>query len=308
MSDQLPIKTNLWYIKKLNKVTGPFPVKLIGSYLILGRIDIDTMVSTDKVQWHPINHIPTLIPDEVKDGMMIEGKVKLQQAKVREDERTGDIRRGSELRRLSERDDDGRRTANDRRINDETVSASYLKLKSDIEAQRVTEKKRKLIGLIALILSVSVLMISFLVLDPVEIQNDTDCSAAAAPGIDWRYCNKNSISLVAKNLKNGNLHSVHLNNAVLVKANLTGATLSFAGLQNANLSHAKLNNAKLTGANLNNVNLNGANLSGADLSYADLTNADISGVKVLNTRFDHAIWVNGTQCAPESIDRCIPSN
>ncbi|MDH5424749.1 MAG: pentapeptide repeat-containing protein [Gammaproteobacteria bacterium] len=306
MNDQSHSKPVLWYIKKSEKITGPFPVKLIGSYLILGRIDTDTLVSMDKSKWIPIARLPSLIPDEVKQSHLAGRKAGLHQAKLREDERRGDIRREAHQRQTDDGISDGRRQPGERRKNKEEVSSSYLKLKSDFSAQRVKTKRLTLYGVVSLVIVVSVLMISFLLLDPVIRVADTDCSVKPAAGIDWQSCNKISIDLVSMNLEKSNLQSTRLTGALLVKTNFSAANLSYAGLENANLSQANLNRTLLVGANLNNANLSNADLSGADLSYADLTNAMLSNVLVQGTRFDHAIWTDGERCARQSVDRCIP--
>ncbi len=304
MSDQSSNNPNLWYIKKQGEITGPFPAKLVGSYLVLGRIDLDTLVSTDQNKWIPIGRLPSLIPDEVKNADSVEGRARLHQAKLREDERRGDTRREHEADKA--RADNDRRAAADRRQNSEEVSKSYLHLKADISAKRVKEKKRKLVGIVVLVLVVSSLMLSFLFVEPLKLIQKTDCTVKAAPEIDWSACNKKNINLVSKDLQKSNLHSTHLNGALLIKANLTAANLSYANLENSNLSAANLKNTLLIGANLNNSNLSNADLSGADLSYADLRNANIKNVQVLHTRFDNALWTDGTRCARQSIDRCIP--
>lgn len=305
MNEQSDKKPDHWHIKKQGKVTGPFPVKLIGSYLILGRIDLDTLVSVDKDKWIPIGRLPSLIPAELKNSASVAGKADLHRARLREDERRGDSRRDGPNRRNAERADEDRRQARDRRQNDEEVSPSYLKLKADFSARRNLAKNRKIIGAVVVLILVSALVGGFFLIDPVSTIQKTDCSVKAGAGIDWQSCNKNNIDLVSKNLSKSNLHSVRLNNALLVKAQLSEANLSYASLESANLSQANLSKAKLVGANLNNANLTKANLVAADLSYADLSNAVLLNVHVLNTRFDHAIWTDGRLCGRGSIDQCV---
>jgi len=305
MSEALDKKPDRWFIKKQGKVTGPFPVKLIGSYLILGRIDLDTLVSIDKTKWIPIGRLPSLIPAEFKNKATAEGKVDLQRAKLREDERRGESRRDGPNRRNSERSDADRRQPDDRRQNNEEVSASHIKLIADFAARRNIARHTKIIGAVVVLILVIGLAGSFFLIDPVTSIQKTDCTVKPAAGIDWRSCNKNNIDLVAKNLSKSNLHSVRLNGALLVKAQLSEANLSYASLEAANLSQANLSKALLVGANLNNTNLTNANLVGADFSYADLSNAVLLNVTTLNTKFDHVIWIDGRRCARGSIDQCI---
>ncbi|MDH5517543.1 MAG: pentapeptide repeat-containing protein [Gammaproteobacteria bacterium] len=297
-------KPQHWYINQQGKITGPFPAKLIGSYLILNRIDVDTLVSTDKQNWIPIERLPSLIPDEVKYAHTVEGRDELLKARLREDERQGDNRRNEEGRRDKERFSDERRDIAGRRQHNEEVSRAYLKLKADYSAESRKVKSRRVLGIIGIFVVVSVLLIGFVLTDPVQPTQKTDCAVAAAVNIDWQFCNKTAVDLVSMNLSGSNLHSTVLNDAVLVKSDLSAVDLSYASLQNANLSYARLRNAKLTGANLNNANLSNSDLSAADLSYADLRGAHISNVQVANTRFDNALWIDGRRCTRPSIDRC----
>ena len=305
MNDHLHNKPDLWFIKSKGKVTDPFPVKLIGSYLVLGRIDLDTPVSIDQEKWIPISRLPSLIPDEVRLSHTVEGRAGLEQARSREDERRSDTRREQANRRDKERAESDRREAADRRQNNEKVSKSYMKLRADLSANRIKAKKIRLFSLVVLFLVVISLMVSFLFVEPVGITESVDCSSKAAPNVDWHSCNKNSIDLVSKSLQKSNLHSIHLNSALLINTNFTEANLSYASLQNANLSNAILKGALLVGANLNNANLSYADLSGVDLSYADLRNAVLSNTQVLNTKLDNAIWLDGRRCAKQSIDKCV---
>ena len=299
-------KTEHWFIKKQGKVTGPFPVKLIGSYLILGRIDLDTLVSPDEHKWIPIGRLPSLIPDEFKNASTPEGKALLHKAKLREDERRGESRReeGPNRRAAERHEDDDRRSDADRRKNEEAVSAAYLKLKSDFSAHNVRAKRRVLYGFAVVVIVVVALAVGFIFTNPVTTIEKTDCTVNAAPGIDWQLCNKNNVDLVSANLTGAHMHSIRLNGGLLVKANLSESNLSYAELENANLSGADLTAAILKGANLNNANLTGVKLIGADLSYANLNQAVLLNVQVLNTRFDHAIWNDGRTCAAGSIDQC----
>jgi len=305
MSDPSDRKKDYWYIKKEGKVTGPFPAKLIGSYLILGRIDLETPVSVDKDKWIPIGKLPSLIPEEFRNRNSVNGKVDLRRAKLREDERRGDSRRDGENRRSTDRSENDRRDSTDRRQNNEAVSTSHLKLKADFSAQRDVARHRKVIGGIVALMLVLAVALSFFLIDPASTIQKTDCMIKAGIGIDWQSCNKNNTDLVSQNLSGSNLHSIRLNGAFLVNTQLTDANLSYAGLEAANLSQANLNNALLVGADMRNANLTKASLMGADLSYADLSNAVLLDVQVLNTRFDNAIWTDGRRCSRGSVDQCI---
>lgn len=306
MTDHPEKNSNLWYIKKAGKVTGPFPVKLIGSYLVLGRIDLDTVVSTDQDKWIPVGRLPSLIPDELKAANTVDGKASLRQAKLREDERRGELRREAPNKEGKERAEHERREAVDRRKNSEKVSKSYLHLKADLAAKKIKAKKRTILGIVFITIAVTVMIVSFFFVEPNEVLQKTDCSIKAGPNIDWSGCRKDNINLRSKNLQKSNLHSIRMQSAILIRTKLIDVNLSYSNLEKSNLSYANLTNSLLVGANLNKANLSNVVLVGANLSYADLTGANISSVQVLNTRFDNAIWVDGSQCARQSIDRCIP--
>ena len=303
-------KPQLWYIHKPDKVTGPFPAKLIGSYLILGRIDLSTLVSTDKSNWISIEQLPSLIPDEVKFAHTIEGRDELIKSRLREDERQGDNRRDDNRqhdqdRRNKERLSEERRGIAGRRHNNEEVSGAYLTLKADYSAESKKVKNRRIYGMVGITTVILALVLGFVFTDPVQPVQKTDCSVRAGINIDWQSCNKTGIDLISIKLSGSNLHSSVLNEALLVRSDLSSVNLSYASLLNANLSHANLRNAKLVGANLNSTNLSETDLSGADLSYADMRNAIVSNVRVANTRFDNALWTDGRRCIRPSIDRCV---
>lgn len=84
------IKSNKgrWYIKQGERVQGPFPNKLIGSYLILGRITQDTLVSQDNHNWAPAKNFPAIVPEVVKEAGTVQGDRALMLARIREDERS----------------------------------------------------------------------------------------------------------------------------------------------------------------------------------------------------------------------------
>lgn len=304
MNESSSKKPDIWFIKKQGKITGPFPVKLIGSYLILGRIDLDTLVSVDKTQWIPVGRLPSLIPAELKPQA---GGDELQRARLREDERRGDSRRGDQQsRRTSERNEEERRENNDRRHNEEEVSLAYQNMRKDFSASRQQEKKMARYGTIFVFLIALAVLASFFLIEPAQEIKTADCNTLLGAGIDWRSCNKNNADLVAADLTDAKLNSILFQRAVLVKARLIRADLSYANLESANLQKANLQSARLVGANLNNASLLGADLRQADLSYADLTHAILTSANLEAAIFDHAIWVDGQHCGKGSVGGCVP--
>jgi hypothetical protein len=139
-----------------------------------------------------------------------------------------------------------------------------------------------------------------------SVQAQPDCSAPAAPNVNWSGCNKSGIILFNQNLTGANL-----TNAILVGTEFTGSNLSGADLTSANLLGGGLGGTNLAGANLAGANLNGltsggivgtpstlpvgwalvsgylvgpgANLYDANLSGANLTNFNLSGATLWNT-------------------------
>ena len=108
-----------WYIRVKSKVHGPFPNQLIGSYLILGRINLNTEVSQDEENWSPVNNYKALVPEVVLNAHTPEGAKALMLARVREDERRA--------KASSEDFDD------ERRVEDETrVIKLHRQLRDDI--------------------------------------------------------------------------------------------------------------------------------------------------------------------------------
>ncbi len=77
-----------WYVRQGEQALGPYPEEQIGRYLILGRIDLDTMVSHDKLNWFELKTIPELVPAVVSEAGTPEGDRALMLARIREDERS----------------------------------------------------------------------------------------------------------------------------------------------------------------------------------------------------------------------------
>ena len=56
---------------------------------------------------------------------------------------------------------------------------------------------------------------------------------------------------------------------------------------------------------LRRATLRNAVLDGADLRAADLTGAHVAGISLVGARMDSALWVDGSQCAANSIGECV---
>lgn len=280
-----------WYIKQGEAVLGPFPNQLIGRYLILGRINLDTQVSLDKEHWAAVKNYPAMVPDVVKEAGSEAGDRALMLARIREDERS------SQSAGVDEFDD--------RREDEEEVMQLHRQVRDDM-LQRYTEQPKKTY------LYISLLVLALLVAVGLYMaaQNDgdmrlADCAAAASPGINWSGCNKQGEVLRGRNLSHANLRSAKLNSIDLSSSLLTAADMAYADLSQANLQSAQLQQANLKGANLRQANLQQADLSGANLAYAELVGARLQGADLGQATFDYAIWVNGEQCLPGSVGACL---
>lgn len=136
----------------------------------------------------------------------------------------------------------------------------------------------------------------------------TNCDAAAAPGVNWEYCDRDSASLTGTDLRGADLDNATFKSAQLFQAKMGNASaestnFSWANLAAADLSGAampesvlvgtsafgaKLSNARMPKANGWLANLAGANLSGADLSGAFLAFANLSGANLANANLSGA--------------------
>jgi hypothetical protein len=280
-----------WYIKQGEAIQGPFPNQLIGRYLILGRITLDTQVSLDKEHWTAVENYPAMVPDVVKEAGTEAGDRALMLARIREDERS------SQSTGVDEYDD--------RRDAEEDVMQLHRQVRDDVlRRYSVQPKKNYLyIGLFAVALLVAVgLYLAAQDNDDIRL---ADCNAAASPGINWSGCNKQGEVLRGRNLSHANLRSAKLSSIDFSGSRLTEADMAYADLSQARLQSVQLQQANLKGANLRQADLQQADLSGANLAYAELVGARLQGADLSHAIFDHAIWVNGEQCLPGSVGACL---
>ncbi len=280
-----------WYIKQGERVHGPFPNKLIGRYLILGRISLQTEVSQDKTHWSAVENYPAMVPDVVKEAGTVEGDRALMLARIREDER-------------SSRSDDND-AIDDRREDEEELIQLHRQMRDDVLYGYHTEPKRRIVYISLIVLLVITLVATNLSsLDSGDARL-TDCAAAAQPGINWSGCNKQGALLRNRNLQQANFRNAKLETADLSASNLQQADMAYADLTRAILVSTQLQQVNLKGADLSHANLQGANLSGANLSHAELMGSQLEGAELSSAIFDNAIWVNGQKCLPGSVGACL---
>ncbi|MBI5460578.1 MAG: pentapeptide repeat-containing protein [Gammaproteobacteria bacterium] len=297
-----------WYMRRDGHVRGPFPQAQISQYILLGRIRQDDTLSTDREIWTLVRDLPQLIPDIMKHADTEEGRQRLQEARMRADERRGGERRlGSE--RMSA-DAGERRREGDRRQGEtgetgEVVRQRKIRRGRVIEAGHALDDTRLCGPQCKIVLAVVFLLaLVFVVFTPDAPEGHTDCSAPAAPQVNWNNCKMPGLEAEQANLRAAQARNMDLTNARLVGANLIGSDLAYTLLSLADLRHADLSNARMTGAGLRGADLRGARLAGADLSYADLREAHLDGAVLAETRFDSAIWIDGRTCKAGSVGRC----
>lgn len=299
---------HLWYTRRGEQITGPYPLKQVKRFIILGRINEKDELSMDRVNWKPLSELPDLIPSILKNPDSPDGEARLTSARLKEDERQYGDRR---LRHLDELDSD--RRIKDRRRPESATILEYRKFKTDLTKDRVDQKKTRKSEYFFAGLAVGLMLLggaALLLIVPQSAQPPAvilkrDCAGLPSPGIDWSNCQLQGAQLFNQNLSNAKLRSTILVGANLSEVNLNGADLSYADLSIAQLRGAQFNGALMIGATLKKADLENTDLTGADLSYANLGQANIQGAKLGNVKLDNAVWIDETICAPGSRGQCL---
>lgn len=299
---------HLWYTRRGEQITGPFPLKQVKRFIILGRINEKDELSTDRVNWKHLSELPDLIPSVLNHPDFPEEDKRLLSARLKEDEREYGDRR---LKHLDEMDWDRRNK--DRRRPESATILEYRKFKTELTKDRVDQKKTRkseyfFAGLAAglvLLGGAALLLIVPQSAQPPVISLKRDCAGLPSPGIDWSNCQLQGAQLFNQNLSNAKLRSTILVGANLSEVNLKGADLSYADLSIAQLRGAQLDGAIMIGTMLKKADLENINLTGADLSYANLGQANIKGAKLENVKLDNAVWIDETICTPGSRGQCL---
>ena len=76
-----------WYVRRGQRVHGPYPAREIGRYMLLGRILPTDRISDDGDRWRPLVEVHDLIPDEVRHLHRDDGWDRFVEARNRVDER-----------------------------------------------------------------------------------------------------------------------------------------------------------------------------------------------------------------------------
>jgi len=286
----------LWYVRSDAVISGPFTASIIRNNLLLGRLNPKKdEISVDQSRWNLIDSEPQLHID-----YDIEKAVK---SKRNLDERNGFDRRNPVSK---EQTTPQSRTGDRRRM--ETEHDIQRRQFRTLLMHKFRHKKEHvfwpLIGIFSFLAILFVLAFSYAEPFPTTQAN---CELAPSEGVNWTNCLKPQLELEGAVLNNAQLRNSQLVGSNLMNATLSGADLAYSDLRFTNLSYSQLVNVTLLGANLKNADLSYADLSNSDLSYADLSNANLGGSKLDNVRFDHALWIDGRICGPNSIGKCITS-
>ena len=279
-----------WFIKHGEKVTGPFPAKLLLKWRILGRVRADTLVSVDQRQWLQAGVVAEIDPVQ-QYGDPSDPLVKERIAAVIrwEDERYIERAEGAATQSAS-RGTHASRLEQEARARDEMYTR---------QARQQT-RQTWLFALTVLIAGAA----AWPYLPRMTNATPPDCAAPPAPEINWSYCKLDGVMLRQAALERAQMQNSSLVRANLQQANLAAADLSFADLSLATFNNSLLRGSKLTGANLRGALLISVDMTNADLSYANLSQADVDNAVFTGAKLDKTIWIDGRICAVGSVGKC----
>jgi len=278
---------NLWYVRRGDKVAGPFPSQVITNNALLGRVKPSDELSMDRLVWQALVDVPELLP---QDLLELHTEIDSEQRQWRE-ERLKAARRWADERINDERRHDGEGNeprGEERRKN--TENPDVLAKPHHYPAAVPESGKRAYLGAAIAVAALLLLVLGLLYFQPVNpvkvgvIPAQPQCQQAAAPRANWSGCDKQEMRLRG--------------------ADLSGSNLAYTNFSHADLSGSRFRQARLVGANLGGALLNDTDLVGADLSYADLHDASLVSATLTGATLDHAIWPDGRVCATGSLGQC----
>lgn len=289
----------LWYIRRGQEVSGPFPVGLIERHILLSRINSATELSPDKVHWALMPEWPEwqAYLDDLNSSEGSEETLALRRRW--EDERDGYDRRSKESATEA---NDKRRSGKDRRHEEPDNEISSRQQRHQRGKRiRYYSLRAAAIPIFAVVVFVSAYLILY---KPATTHARVDCSLEAAEGINWSHCDLQNSTLAQVSLSHSNLQSSNLTGADLDQANLSSAELSFSVFTLARIQDSNFENSRIIGVSFRNSLIKNTKFDNSDLTYADFSNADISDVSFDGARLDHAIWIDRRRCAEDSIGIC----
>ncbi|HQU15055.1 MAG: hypothetical protein B7Z66_05490 [Chromatiales bacterium 21-64-14] len=291
----------LWFTRRGGEVHGPFPASLIRRYVLVGRLQDNDEVSLDRMYWAPIRDHAELTPELVRQAEGDEeARQRLMAARLREDERRDEDRRGARGHGFEAPE----RRGVERRQPEPDWMVRHRSLKTRTLREGYPRGSSYRFVLVLVVLALGVLSVLAHRYASRPAVSSPKCSAPPAPGVDWSYCSLEGLHLARVDLTRANLRSANLRGVDLAGANLFGTNLAYASLGTADLHNADLSYAQLLGAGLGGADLRDTDLSHANLGYADLRGARIQGAKLAGARLDQAIWTDGRVCADGSRGEC----
>ncbi len=279
-----------YYIRRNKQVKGPFPAGQISQALLIGRYTLQDEVSLDGQEWQPILAHPDLIPEVLKGDP----------DDARYQERLQAARRWADERRPGH----GEPAGEQRRKPEPHETLEYRDNRESVYRRLRNRREMALVQALVVGLGLLALLYTGFRYMPRTEPPVSQCTAPAAPGIDWRNCRLAGLQAIEASLDGARLDSAILIGSNLFGANLHKARLDYADLSVSNLSFADFGNASLKGANLQQADLSGADFSQANLAFANLKGARLEGSKLEDAVLDNAIWTDGRVCAPGSIGEC----
>lgn len=275
---------NLWYVRRGDKVAGPFPSQVITNHALLGRLKLTDEVSMDQLVWQSLADVRELLPQELLELHAEDDpeqrqwrEERLKAARRWADERTHEERR---LDEVDARPEDRRQTSE---------SPDVLALPHHHPAP--ASGKRSYFGVALIVgvgLAVGLGLFYFQPVNPVKVgvlPAQPQCQKAASPRVNWSGCDKQELRLRG--------------------VDLSASDLTYTNFHQADLSGSRMRHAKLIGSNLGGALLNDVDLASADLSYADLQGASLISTSLAGAILDHAIWTDGRECATGSVGQCL---
>jgi len=293
-------KQDLWYIRRSDKVKGPFPSGTLRRFILVGRIKPTDQVSMDRKSWQEVMEVPEVVPRQVRKAAAEGHLDEILPVHLSEDERTGIERRRKEEAEIYDNQRKGQR-----RIDEHELVKRHRNAKQELLREEKKSRRTPFFGVIASTILVLVLIGVGLYIGAPSAIPDPDCSAKAGPGVNWRNCYLDAVSSESANMQGAILNSSILRTARLSGASLRQADMRYADLSGSDLSYAEFNSARMKGVNLQNADLTNADLRNSDLTFANLKNSRLGGARLEGARLEKAIWIDGTVCATGSVGKCI---
>lgn len=286
----------IWFVRRNGRVQGPFMSAQITRNILLGRLRAEDELSVDEQNWQQVSRHRDLYPDVMQETTV--DTETLDNAKIQVDERV------SEQRQHKNDMAQERRRTRERRADESDAMLVHRQHRAESNNAYKNSVKHPKMPFLSILLVVIVVVAFGYLLTPKTEKLQSDCTLPPAEGVDWHNCTFIKLNAENQVLASAILTDAILNESNLLGANLSGADMAYAEITESDLSYTNLEGVRLIGANLNHSDLRYANLKDADLSYADLSNTLLAGANMTNTKFDNAIWTDGTLCKKGSIGSC----